>query len=368
MPVTVGAVERALAVADEKQHVRLKAIRNRAGDSEARLQRELQAVQRKLDELTHRTPCALATPEQLPREQLTSEQPLPEEQRPAPQALTLPLARSLTVAVLGPSADGLSFAHTTLAAHSQALTGGFECLQGLPQLTSVDVSFNLLTTLEGLEHLPYLCTIRARGNRLTSVLDFAAPPSGSQLRRADLCHNWLSTWSCAGAADGSPSKPIGTAAHSKLDELLVDENQLTTLEGVASLGGLRLLSAAHNRLEDRALIPLSGSQLLATLNLSHNQLSALPNLAHVPLTHVDLSHNRLEDVHNVVEALGASTSRIRSLSLDGNEPLLVQLNHQVFAYVPHAADIQTLRLYRSALARTLPALQVLDGIPLSVGT
>ena len=289
---------------------------------------------------------------------------------------------------LGPSADATSFAFRSMDVSSRCLTGGLFCLEScLPHLISVDISLNRLSTLDGFEALPALSTLVARGNRLTSVLDYPAPRAcRSRLRRADLRDNLIvgavradqrarlrlrTTGGCSARCTATISQDsCGLTAHRQVEHLRLDSNQLSSLDGVEDAAELRVLTVSGNALcgvrSVRALGRLCGEPCrahspLTTLDLSGNQIDDLPPLQAPCLTHLALAHNRLDSIDRLLRCLGAAVHILQTLSLTAN-PLSVHLGHGVYVGSPHVADDESRLAYRMYVARRLPALQLLDGI------
>lgn len=287
------------------------------------------------------------------------------------QTLTFDIANSCSSG-LAPTADGLSYACKVLRATELRLAGELRpALQRLPNLTSVDLSDNRLVSLRGLDALPLLCSLVCRRNRLRCVLDFAAPvsspPTPSRLRFADLRENRI-----AGAVslppDASSGKAIGVDAHTALEVLRLDGNELRSLRGIESVPHLTTLTAAHNQLVDTAAagtlvhlktLDLSNNGLttcaelasmvsLHTASLAANQLTALPDLsALTELRTLELAGNELSSLTALAAAIGGakspllSASPLSALSVAGN-PLCHRrhdLRLEIFHLLPNLTSI-----------------------------
>ena len=266
---------------------------------------------------------------------------------------------------LAPTADGLGFACTKLDASGLRISGGLSAVSSLKHLSTVDLSDNRLSTLSGLEGLPQLAVLVCRGNRLQGVLDFPAPRTGSCLRSADLRSNSIS-----GAISLPPPTPppenggasstkrMGVEAHTRLEELLLDENQLRSLRGLSAIPYLRTLTASANQLIDTAgteqltsltTLDLSANQLencvelsslikLRTLKLNGNQITTMPSLSKLShLESIDLTDNGLPSLEDLAKAIGGGSSEklhispIRTLTILGN-PLIDETNRPDWRY------------------------------------
>lgn len=275
---------------------------------------------------------------------------------------------------LAPTADGLGFAYTKLGATNMRLSGSLAKMRALKELRCVDLSENRLLSLEGLEYLPRLTVLHCRRNRLTGVLDFAAPAGiargkTSCLRHADLRGNAIAgAVSLPALSDG---RPLGVEAHASLEVLLLDDNQLRSLRGLEHAVHLTTFSASRNQLIDTAgahalprleALDLSSNALercdevahmpsLHSLSLHSNHLAHMPNLeALVSLRTVELHDNRLPSIEALAAAIGhgrsvrLGVSPIRTLTISGN---------------PLASDRPDMRL---ELIHLMPQLKLLDDV------
>ena len=159
------------------------------------------------------------------------------------QSLTTALATMLASrSGVMATADGMGWACCRLRACGLRLAGSLDALAALAALTNVDLSDNRLTSLAGLEALPQLSTLTCRENMLSGVLDFpaagtAAAAGGvsapSSLRHADLRDNRI-----AGAISlpvDASGRRVGVEAHTRLETLLLDNNQLRSLRELRPL-------------------------------------------------------------------------------------------------------------------------------------
>ena len=261
----------------------------------------------------------------------------------------LTVERATKLCSLGSTSDGYSYAATKLIANSQQLSGGgLDVLVALPHLVHVDVASNALSTLAGLELLPCLASLIASDNRLTDVLDFPAPAaSRSLLRLADLRRNQI-TGAVRMADHDSTGRSRGLDAHTALETLLLDGNEIETLSGFAGLASLTTLSLSKTEL---------------TSDQTGNNDAVLPP----SLTALDLSHcRRLIALPPALRKL----ERLRSLSLEGS-PLDVDIGLGVCAtagVVVWGFDQVQPRVhqaYRWHVIRLLPRVLTLDGEPVT---
>jgi len=258
--------------------------------------------------------------------------------------------------------------YTRLAGAGRRLTASSlaQAFVALPSLTSVDLSYNRLTTLDGLECCPLLSSLVCRGNRLMGVLDFAAAAGGSRLRYADLSDNSISgAVSLPIAADG---RARGVDAHAYLESMLLDGNQLRSLRGVGAAVYLVHFSAAGNKLgatdtagigplqrlrtldlsanELRRCTEIGGLAALRTIRLGYNQLSSLPDLRGLhSLSTLEIAHNRFESLDAITSAVGGMPTLTNLTLVEGNAPI---------AALPDP---------RLEVLYALPSVSCLDGTP-----
>ena len=265
--------------------------------------------------------------------------------------LNATLAASYASAI-GSSDGGITFGHTKLLAPEKGLSGELvrEALTDLRHLTFVDLSGNRLCSLAGLVALPALSTLVAPHNNLVDALDFAAPPAGSRLRRVNLCDCSIGHISAH------------ASSHIFLEELQLDGNRLTSLDGLGGLAELQTLSCAANLLHDATAA--ASLRRLRSLCLSRNELREAPPMAAPALTALDVAENKLTDLDSLLKALTPLTL-LRQLSLRGNA-FDVEIGIGV-----HAATVVTWGFdevqpdvrgaYRARVLGALPWVTSLDG-------
>ena len=228
-------------------------------------------------------------------------------------------------------ADGYPDSVQKIDASANQLRGLPEGLfEGVPQLTALDVSRNQLTELpidlcECLE----LRSLRAANNRLLD-LTFAAQrplPALSELlcdrnaltevpaylwvcpnlRHVSLCANKLSAASLRmpGAEGGMP---LGRAALAPLEMLDLGENRLGALPPLALYPSLREVHVQQNGIRELPLDQLTGLRQLQTLDVSMNDVAALPpQLALLPvLQNLTIIGNPIRSIPQSVQQRGAT--------------------------------------------------------------
>jgi protein phosphatase 1 regulatory subunit 7 len=264
-----------------------------------------------------------------------------------------------------------------------------EELTGAGELLELDVSYNMLEGLGGLEgHCPQLRTLFAASNKLTEVGGALRACAGS-LVKLDLGANAIRS-------------TAGLEALVNLEELWLGKNKLREITGLAALRKLRILDVQSNRLTrisglgSRAVaaaaavaVPAGGSgggggsssggdaeekggasgegaclfPALEELYLGHQGISVLEGLDALPsLRTLDVSGNPIARLGGLLHCaqltdLWAGYTRVATFpdALEGVVGLPA-LRVLYLEHTPLAAD----REYRMRLQRTLPLLQQLD--------
>ncbi|KAL4240215.1 hypothetical protein ACF0H5_001009 [Mactra antiquata] len=174
------------------------------------------------------------------------------------------------------------------------------------QLTSLDISYNMLDSLTALNYLPNLEEVNASGNRLRTVSDMS---KCKRLSEIDLSGNRLTDMS-------------GLRGLPKLNTLNVSNNQLTSLKSMGRLKSLQDLIASGNHINELSTVP---TQLpaLEVLELSNNEITDWDEFYY------------LEEIPTLVE-----------LFISGN---------------PFCAQDGSMPHYFSAIQAVIPHLEIIDG-------
>lgn len=225
-----------------------------------------------------------------------------------------------------------------LIAKKQGYTA-LEDLSVLAELDYIDLTGNLLRSLDGLNGNRRLKTLIVKGNKLQNVdavLNIAA------VRVLDIAENdFVSTEWLPRAAFASD-----------ILALMAGGNRLATLDGMASLANLKTLIISNNQIEDispvtklSALTKLSASnnnirvipgdfvklQNLCELRMAHNRLSHIPEesvLARLSALKIfDIGHNRITSFEN----LKACASGLTHVNLRGNPACNLQDDLVIYA-------------------------------------
>ena len=199
---------------------------------------------------------------------------------------------------LGRTADGRKLTYLSLALPSLNLSD-ISLLRGYSQLRFMDVSNNKLTDLSPLGCLPFLLTLNASKNMLTSVLDFKAPLC---LREADLSDNRIYAMN-------------SLAAHRFLEALNLSGNRILEISGVRDNVALRKLIMDKNGITS---ITNLGNLPLRVLSLARNGLTAVNG--YLPLSKdeaavFDAFEETYEEMELAFEAIDANLNGV----LDAHE-------------------------------------------------
>lgn len=209
-------------------------------------------------------------------------------------------------------------------------------LANYSNLVIVDISNNLIDSLEILSRIPYLTTLNASQNLLERCLDFAPPlchaesawsqgqyAIGSMLTYADLSKNNIATigdihqhefLECLLLKDNAIESTFGLQNLRYLLVLDLTNNRLTSLD---SLDGLRLqeLYISGNR-----LVSLEGLSRLSSLRILHadsNLIETTAPLVHIPtLREISVSRNRVPKICDLQHLHGLQ--HLVSVNFDGN--------------------------------------------------
>ncbi len=168
-------------------------------------------------------------------------------------------------------------------------------LEKLKSLTILELIFTQITKIEGLDQLTQLKKLYLSKNQLTKIEGLEKL---KQLRVIYLTSNKIET-------------TLGLEHLNHLESLDISSNQLTKIEGIDHLG-LDNLNLSHNQLKKIQGIPLSS---LRALNLSSNYLTDIDGLKQAKkLKKLGLSYNLLTGIKG--QELPIS---ITELYLNGNE-------------------------------------------------
>ena len=209
-------------------------------------------------------------------------------------------------------------------------------LANYTHLVVVDISNNLIESLEVFSHVPYLTTLLASQNRLVKCLEFAPPlcteekawsqgqhAIGSMLTYADLsCNNVSSVGDirqhqfleCLLLKDNAIESTLGLHHLRYLLVLDLTNNRLTSL---VNLDGLRLheLYISGNRLS--SLEGLSELFSLRILHADSNLIDTTAPLARIPsLREISVSRNRIKTIRDLENL--QDLTRLVFLNVDGN--------------------------------------------------
>ena len=259
---------------------------------------------------------------------------------------------------IGRSGDGTGMVYLSLALPGEGisslesgLVGG---MTGLSMLQSIDLSDNALNNdqMGCLDGLPYLLNLNLAGNALTEFPELAATVN---LKSADLSRNALTSLECSG--------------HRFMKSLIVDDNQLESLYGLAHCRCLRNLSACRNALTGTGELAALADLTLERLLISGNAIGAVTGLeALLGLVLVDLSQNKLTtlaglDNHPILVDLFAADNGING-ELDTELDLLktVPLLRTLVLRGNGVAEAESQPSYRHRTLYNLPTILGLDGV------
>ena len=150
-------------------------------------------------------------------------------------------------------------------------------------LRRLDISFNALKSLKGIEQFPRLRDLSAYCCRLDDVFHVSET---THLQSLLLQQN------------GITSFPSSFRGLKNLRELRVDRNQLSTIENLNCCVSLRILDISFNSIE--SLSGLAGLQSLQELRANNNIIKSLITLKSLPsIREVQVSHNKLTTLEGI---------------------------------------------------------------------
>ncbi|KAL8693720.1 MAG: hypothetical protein Q9218_001521 [Villophora microphyllina] len=153
-----------------------------------------------------------------------------------------------------------------------------------------------------------------------------APQSVRHLRAPNNCLSNLTSWGhlhnlqCIDVSRNQIQSLVGFQSLMHLRELRADDNQVESLEGVLELDGLIKVSLRNNRVKE-ADFDACNLAHLTHLDISHNELEDITGLDQLPaLRHLDLSENRLQRISfplgcRSIQHLQLANNRLRTFDV-----------------------------------------------------
>ncbi|CZT00495.1 probable regulatory subunit of protein phosphatase-1 [Rhynchosporium agropyri] len=220
-------------------------------------------------------------------------------------------------------------------------------LEDLPNLKSLDLSFNKIKHIKNISHLTKLTDLYFVQNKISTIENLEGL---TKLRNLELAANRI-------------REIQGLETLVGLEELWLGKNKITTITGLDTLQNLKILSIQSNRIREisglsslphleelyishNALTTLNGLESctgLRVLDISNNQISSLKGLENMPdLEEVWASYNRIGDFKEVEEELGRK-EQLNTVYFEGN-PL----------------QLRQPALYRNKVRLALPRIKQID--------
>ena len=189
----------------------------------------------------------------------------------------------------------------------------------LTQLTDLNLSYNQLTNIKGIENLTHLTNLNLGGNQFTAINDIEKL---TQLTNLDLSFNQLTiikgieklTQLTNLNLSGNQLTEIkGIEKFTLLTILNLNSNQLTEIKGIENLTQLTILDLYSNQLTE--IKGIEKLTLLTHLDLGVNQLTEIKGLENITqLTGLYLYNNKLTEIKGI-----ENLSQLTSLYLGGNQ-------------------------------------------------
>jgi Leucine-rich repeat (LRR) protein len=179
----------------------------------------------------------------------------------------------------------------------------------VPFLRKLNISFNNILTLDGIDQLPQLRILYAYSCNLDNIMCLQTT---SKLEQLFLQDNKISHL--------VPSFSVLL----KLQHLRLDNNKITMIENLQNCSNLKVLDLSRNNISN--IEPLNGLQNLSELLLNNNNIKSVGTLRGLPsLKELDLSHNQIKAVD-----FGVLAAQLPSLET-------INLNHNVIAMLVHTS-------------------------------
>ncbi|KAF4589411.1 Protein phosphatase 1 regulatory subunit SDS22 [Ophiocordyceps camponoti-floridani] len=245
--------------------------------------------------------------------------------------------------------------------------GGLECLA--TTLRDLDLYDNLISHIRGLEQLPNLTSLDLSFNKIKHIKHVSHM---AQLKELFLVANKISKIEGLQGLESLTSLELGSNRIRELEnldklknleELWVAKNKITELKGLAGLPNLRLLSIQSNRIRD--LSPLHDVPNLEELYISHNALESLEGLeGNKKLKILDISNNQVSSLSGLaslteLEELWASYNKLADLA--DVESVLKDKQHLTTVYFEgNPLQLRGPTLYRNKVRLALPQVRQID--------
>ena len=226
-----------------------------------------------------------------------------------------------------------------------------EGLDKLKDLCSLHLQDNNISRINnGLQKLKKLKMLRLDGNQMQTIT-IAELAACSMLTYLNISHNGIEDISFLNclphleefyASHNNLKRVPDLGRCKKLQELDLSYNKISNISGLSSLAAVTIIQLEHNNIKSSDI-----SNILKTVEefyLKNNQIQNIKKIpSHFPVLEVlDVSCNVIDNFDEVCCALQGS-STLRELSIADNPCTTTSLSHQ-------------------KLVRTLPQLEVLDGV------
>ena len=248
---------------------------------------------------------------------------------------------------------------------------GITNLSGLEfatNLRALDLTGNTITDITPLQHLHNLTDVSLRMNK-ASVMPDLTPLAGTPVKSLNLVADDYGT---------QPDKMAGLAQLTSLEELEMQNNDLTTVPPVTNLPKLSYLGIAGNKLT--SVQGLAGMHQLTALKVGSNQLTDYTPIASLTnLTTLSIGNNRSNDISMLRSLVNLQEATFSQMGLTNNAvevfsymPKLVTLsidfNDQISDLTPLAGlrQLQSLNFSKDQVADLTPLKQLTNLTDLSL--
>eukprot|EP01038_Epipyxis_sp_PR26KG_P012929 gene12929-17330_t len=211
-----------------------------------------------------------------------------------------------------------------------------DLLTSYPNLMYLDISHNLITSLESLENMTSLIFLNASHNNISECLEFYPKHCNHDNAWSSGHHAVGSMLTIVDLSSNKIQAMRDMSRHRFLETLILNKNQISTIQGIHTLRFLKILDLSYNniiRIQGISGLPirdliLKGNKLrilegldelphLTTLDISENEVYSLaPLTGCVNITSIDVSNNYINYIRQT-EFL-RDVSWLSSLCMSGN--------------------------------------------------
>ncbi|CAK9782488.1 L domain-like protein [Cutaneotrichosporon oleaginosum] len=198
-------------------------------------------------------------------------------------------------------------------------------LQGVPKVTSLDLSFNNIRHVPNLPSLSAVDTLYLVQNKITRIEEGALDWCAAKMRSIELGGNRIRVMENIEMLTNLEELWLGKNkirrlecldTFSKLKILSIQSNRITKMEGLEGLVNLEELYLSHNGL--KKIEGLEKNTKLRTLDVGNNEIEEVEGVSHLAdLEEFWASGNKIQNLRSVEKQL-AGLKKLETVYLEGN--------------------------------------------------